>query len=77
MSPAVSCPERDLHLKHYQDAIRAYRSSVVGLDAHLSPNGFEVAYKRVEEARTLFEHTRQQLKAHVAAHGCQNEEISK
>jgi hypothetical protein len=77
MSTAVSCPERDLHLKHYQDAMRAYLSSVVGLEADLSPNRFEVAYKRAEEARTLFEHTRQQLKAHVAAHGCQNEESSK
>jgi hypothetical protein len=70
MFPAEACPERDLHLKHYQDAMRAYRTAVVNLDAALSSKGFEVAYKRAEEARTMFEHTRQQLKAHVDAHGC-------
>jgi hypothetical protein len=76
VSPAEACPERDLHLKHYQDAVRAYRNAVVNLDAALSPKGFEVAYKRAEEARALFEHTRQGLKAHISAHGCQQEHPS-
>jgi hypothetical protein len=73
----MSCPERDLHLKHYHDAVRAYRIALVSLDADLSPHKFEVAYKRAEEARALFEHTHQQLKAHVEAHGCRLEDISK
>ena len=71
MSPVMSCRERDLYLKHYHDAVRAYRIAVVSLDAGLSAREFEVAYKQAEEARTLFEHTRRQLKAHVDAHGCQ------
>jgi len=75
MSPAPSCPERDQHLKHYHDAVRAYRMAVVSLDADLSAYTFEVAYKRAEEARALFEHTRQQLKAHITAHGCQQEQF--
>jgi hypothetical protein len=73
MSTATSCPERDLHLKHYHDAVRAYRLAVVSLDADLSSTKFEVAYERAEEARTLFEHTRQKLKDHVSAYGCQPE----
>jgi hypothetical protein len=70
MSPAVSCPERDQHLKHYHDAVRAYRIAVISLEPDLPPNKFEVAYKRAEEARTLFEDARQQLKDHLDAHGC-------
>jgi hypothetical protein len=56
MSPAMLCPERDLHAKHYHDAARAYRVAVVSLDAELPPNEFEVVYKRAEEARAMFEH---------------------
>jgi hypothetical protein len=76
MSPAPSCPERDLYLKHYRDAVRAYRIAVISLEPDLSPSQFEVAYKRAEEARTLFEHTRQQLKEHGDAHGCQSDDES-
>jgi hypothetical protein len=71
MSPASSCLERDLYLKHYNEAVRAYRIAVVGLDAGLSASEFEVAYKRVEETRLMFEQTREQLNVHVNAHGCQ------
>jgi len=71
MSPAAPCPERVRHLKHYHDAVRAYRVAVVSLDAGLAPNEFEMAYKKAEDAHALFEHSRQQLKAHVDAHGCQ------
>jgi len=66
----MSCPERDLHLMHYQDAVRAYRSAVLGLDPSLSASDFEVTYKRAKEARGMFEHTRQQLKAHLDARRC-------
>jgi hypothetical protein len=72
----MSCPERDLYLKHYHDAVRAYRIAVISLEPDLPTNRFEVAYKRAEEARTLFEHTRRQLKEHADAHGCQREDIS-
>jgi hypothetical protein len=77
MSPAPSCPKRDLFLKHYNEAMRAYRIAVISLEPDLPPNTFEVAYKKAEEARTLFEHTRQQLKAHVDVHGCRPDEIPK
>jgi hypothetical protein len=70
MSPAVSCPERDRYLKQYHDAVRAYRIAVISLEPDLTPNTFEVAYKRAEDARTLFERTRQQLKEPMDAHGC-------
>jgi len=77
MSSAPSCPQRDLFLKHYNDALRAYRIAVISLKPDLSPSQFEVAYKKAEEARTLFEHTRQQLDAHMDAHGCQLADFSK
>ena len=50
---------------------------MVGLDASLEPREFDVAYQTAEKARKDFEHARQQLKAHVATHGCQQDDSSK
>jgi hypothetical protein len=71
MSPAIACPELDLYLKHYNEAVLGYCNAVVGLRGELSPSQFEVAYKRVEETRLMFEQTREQLNTHIGAHGCQ------
>jgi hypothetical protein len=70
VSRTTPCSERDLYLKHYHEAVAAYRLAVISLEPDLRPNKFEVAYKKAEDARSLFEHTRQQLKAHLDVHGC-------
>jgi hypothetical protein len=71
MSPAVSCHERDQHLKRYHDAVRAYRIAVVGLDATLLSNQFNAAYQSAEEACKTFERVRGELEMHTKTHGCQ------
>lgn len=73
MSPATASQERDEHLKHYHEAIRAYRIAVFGLELDLAPDMFETAYKGAQDARRVFEHARQQLRSHVSAHGCRRE----
>jgi hypothetical protein len=70
MLPVSSCPERNLRLKRYDDAVRAYRIAVVLLDAALPLQDFDAAYRLAEKARKVLERSRQEFEAHVAAHCC-------
>ena len=42
-----------------------------GLDADLPHQEFESAHRSAEEARAIFERTREELLQHVFVHGCQ------
>jgi hypothetical protein len=59
-----------LHLKRFQDAVRAYWQAVVWLDPDLPSPEFKRLQQHVDEARSLFDLTRHALEVHVNVHGC-------
>ena len=71
IQPEASCPQAEALLVEYHGAVRAYREAVAGLDADLPHQEFESAHRSAEEARAIFERTREELLQHVFVHGCQ------
>jgi hypothetical protein len=69
--PDTTCPQREVHLKEYHEAVRAYGEAVLCLDADLTAKEFEIAHRRAEQARAAFDRARKALKEHETSHGCQ------
>ena len=69
--PETTCAQREVQLTQYREAVRAYSEAVLCLDADLTTQEFEVAHRRAERARAVFDRTRKELKEHETAHGCQ------
>lgn len=72
LQPTVPCPQREVHLKQYHDAVRAYRQAVAGLNAGLAHHEFKAAHRRAERTRDDFERAHRELEVHVSTHGCQS-----
>lgn len=44
--PETTCPQRDVQLEQYREAVRAYSEAVLGLDADLTTQEFDSAQCR-------------------------------
>jgi hypothetical protein len=71
VSPAVSCPLRDLYQSRYREATRAYEEALDRLDADLSIEEFLTEHRLADQARAVFDLALEELTKHVTAHGCQ------
>jgi hypothetical protein len=67
----TTCLQREVHLKEYRKAVRAYGEAVLCLDADLTTKVFELTHRRAEQARAAFDRARKALKEHETSHGCQ------
>jgi hypothetical protein len=69
--PDTTCHQREVYLKEYREAVRAYSEAVLHLDADLTAQEFEVAHRIAERARAAFDRKRKELKDHQIEHGCE------
>jgi len=71
MQPApFECKERTVLEGRAQANLRVYILAVGTLGAMMNPKEFEQTYENAERSKWMYEQSRDDLKLHIAMHGC-------
>jgi hypothetical protein len=64
------CPDLDILKSRLRANLKVYKEAAAALQAETLHGDFKRTYQRAEHARLAFEHSREELNAHIVSHRC-------